>query len=155
MRRHWTNRSPATLLLAMQTCPSQMLKCQRVRIHWRCLRWKTKPLTLGSPKGLRPQGQTPPSFQSRRTRFRRRRRIQPLMGAQDGGPEAVPIVASESDGSQRGPAAAPTGRPAAASADGEMNVPWLRPLQMTLGIVAVFSAVLAVAIWLRRRARSF
>ena len=76
-------------------------------------------------------------------------------GAQDGGPEAVPIVASESDGSQRGPAAAPTGRPAAASADGETNVPWLRPLQMTLGIVAVFSAVLAVAILLRRRARSF
>ena len=78
-----------------------------------------------------------------------------LDGAQDGGPEAVPIVASESDGSQRGPAAAPTGRPAAASADGETSVPWLRPLQMTLGIVAVFSAVLAVAIWLRRRARSF
>ena len=78
-----------------------------------------------------------------------------LDGAQDGGPEAVPIVASESDGSQRGSAAAPTGRPAAASADGETSVPWLRPLQMTLGIVAVFSAVLAVAIWLRRRARSF
>ena len=78
-----------------------------------------------------------------------------LDGAQDGGPEAVPIVASESDGLQRGPAAAPTGRPAAASADGETSLPWLRSLQMTLGIMAVFSAVLAVAVWLRRRARSF
>ena len=76
-----------------------------------------------------------------------------LDGAQDGDPEVVPIVASEPDGSQRGPAAAPTGRPAA-SADGEASVPWLRPLQMTLGIVAVFSAVLAAAVWLRRRARS-
>ncbi|MCY3886900.1 MAG: zf-HC2 domain-containing protein [Chloroflexi bacterium] len=76
-----------------------------------------------------------------------------LDGAQDGGPEAVPIVASEPDGSQRGPAAAPTGR-LAASADGEASIPWLRPLQMTLGIVAVFSAVLATVVWLRRRARS-
>ena len=80
-----------------------------------------------------------------------------LDGAQGGGLEAVPIITSEPDSSQRRPAAGPTSRPVAAplSVDSETSVPWLRPLQIALGIVAGVSAVLAVAVWLRRRAWSF
>ena len=76
-------------------------------------------------------------------------------GTQSEGMKAAPIVASGPGDSQREPAAAPTGRSAPLSSGGETGVPWLRPLQAALGIMAAFSAVLAVVVWLRRRARSF
>ena len=76
-------------------------------------------------------------------------------GTQSDGMEAAPIVASGPGDSQREPAAAPTGRSVPLSSGGETDVFWLRPLQAALGIMAAFSAVLAVAVWLRRRARSF